>query len=61
MSQFSAKPASPPVANGEDDGEWVTVWEVRHHPDGKRIRRKDGKPFKFRVSNKARGRRRHRP
>ena len=28
---------------------WITKWEVRHWRSKKMMRRKDGKPFRFRV------------
>ena len=32
------------------DPKWITKMEVKHWRSGKMIRRKDGKPFKFRIS-----------
>ncbi len=47
MAKRHGRLVAPPAR--EEDGDWVQVWVVRHHPDGRLIRRKDGKPFRFKV------------
>jgi hypothetical protein len=32
------------------DPKWITKMEVKHWRSGKMMKRKDGKPFKFRIN-----------